>query len=325
MASNEQVLRVSRTVILAKIEVTEGTDPVPTGADNAIQVQEATVGPAGTVLDRNPIKGTLGPLAPVQGQLWFEFSIVVEGKSNGNADAGNVANKIEFDTLMQISGLKPEYSVGNWIKYRPVSTPSDMKTATLYVFFDGVRHVLRACRANCEYSVEAGNWGTYTFTGMGLWQKPSDVALPSTPNIYQTSPPVLESACVDLGSPSVFNPVIQSFSVNMNNEIGTRTDPCSSYAVKGFVLGNRDTQGAYNPEATLLADHDWWADYVQKTQRLLEVQVGTTTGQINEVSVPRSVIREMPYGERETWRSFEITYTAVEGSTGDDEVEYIFR
>jgi hypothetical protein len=325
MASNDRPLRIPRTVILAGIEATEGVDPGLTGSANAVQIVEGSLNPGGEVLDRKPLNRTMGPKAPVQGTLMWEFSLTVEAKTNGNADAGNIANKVEFDALMRMCGLRVEYSAGNWIRYRPESDPANQETCTIYVYFDGVRHILRGCRANVEYTVEAGGFGRFVFTGMGLYTKPTDVALPATPNIYQTQPPVLESACVDLGSPSLFNPIIQAFSVNLNNTVSPRIDPCSSYAIKGFVIGDRDTQGSYNPEATLLSDFDWWDDYVQKTERLLEVQVGTTTGQIVETSIPKSVIREMPYGERETFRTFEISYTAAESATGDDEVEYIFR
>ena len=327
MASNDRPLRLSRTVILAKIEVTEGTDPIPTGASDAIQIVEGTLSPAGQIRDRKPLSTSMAPKDPVQGTLYWELTLVVEAKTNGNADAGNVANKVEFDVLHRICGLSPSYEAGTRIRYRPVSDPASHETATIYVYYDGVLHKLRACRGSVEYNTAAGNFGTYSYTIQGLWTKPEDAAIPSTPNIYQTSPPVLQSACMDLGSPSVFNPIIESFNVNMNNSIGTRMDPCSSYAVKGFLLGDRDTQGTYNPEATLLSDHDWWADYTLKTQRKLRIQNGTTTGQIVEVAVPKSVIREMPYGEREIMRTFEISYAAVGGTTnnGDDEVEFIYR
>ncbi len=326
MASNDRPLRIPRTVILAKIESTEGVDANPTGANDAVQITEGTLTPAGEVLDRKPLNRTMGPKAPVQGTLMWEFSFTVEAKTDGNADSGLIANKIEFDALMRICGLAVEYSpAAGHIRYRPESDPANQETATIYVYFDGVKHILRGCRANVEFTVEAGGFGRYVFSGMGLYTKPVDEALPATPNIYQTQPPVLESACVDLGSPSLFNPIIQSISVNMNNTVSPRMDPCSSYAIKGFVIGDRDTNGSYNPEATLLSDFDWWADYTAKTERLLEAQVGTTTGQICEISIPKSVIREMPYGERETFRTFEISYTAAESATGDDEVEFIFR
>jgi hypothetical protein len=327
MASNDRPLRLSRTVILAKIEVDEGIDPTPTGASDAVQITEGTLTLGGEVLDRKPLSTSMAPKAPVQGTLWWEFTCTVEAKTNGNADAGTVGNKVEYDTLMRICGLAVAYEAGTRIRYRPASDPANHETATIYVYFDGVRHILTACRGNVEYTTTAGNFGTFTFTIMGKYNAPTDAALPTTANIYQTQPPVLHQACVDLGSPSVFNPIIESFGVNMNNEVGPRLDPCSTYAVKGFLIGDRNTQGTYNPEATLVADHVWFTDFTAKTERLLDVQNGTTAGQIVQVKVPKSVIREMPYGERETFRTFEISYTAAGGTTnnGDDEVEFIFR
>lgn len=323
MASNDRPLRIPRTVILVKQEVTEGTDPIPSATTDAVQIVEGTLAPAGEVRDRKPLSASMSPKAPVQGTLMWDISLTVEAKTDGSANSGLAANQPEFHELLRASGLKQTLNPGVSIEYTPESDPDSQPTVTIYVYFDGVLHKLRACRFNCEHNVEAGNFGTFVFTGNGLYTKPDDAALPTTPNIVKTDPPVLESACVELGSPSAaaFNPILQNFTLNMNTTISPRIDPCSSYAIKGFLIGDRDPQGTYNPEATLLADHDFWDDYVQKTQQRLLVQLGKTAGQIVETDVPLSVIREMPYGERETFRTFEISYTAV----GDDDDELIFR
>jgi len=325
MASNAQVLRLPRTVILADTEVTEGVDPGLSASTNAIQITEGTLTPAGEIRDRKPHSASMSPKAPVQGTLMWDISLTVEAKTNGSANSGLVGDVPEFDVLMTAAGLQRVLNMGTSIEYWPESDPTNQKTVTIYVYYDGVKHVLRACRFNVEFNVEAGNFGAFVFTGHGLYSSPVDEAIPATPNILATDPPVLAGACVELGSPegSAFNPIIQNFTLNMNNAIAPRLDPCATYAIKGFVLGDRDPQGTYNPEATRIADYDFWDDFENKTQRRLEVQTGYTAGQIIEVYVPKSVIRELPYGERETWRTFEITYTAV--GTDDDECVFRFR
>ena len=323
MASNDRPLRIPRTVILVKEEVTEGVDPIPDPLVDAVQITEGTLTPAGEVRDRKPLSPSMSPKAPVTGTLFWDLSVTCEAKTNGNANSGLIADVPEFDKLMLSGGLKRTLNVGTSIEYTPESDPALQKTVTIYVYFDGVLHIIRGYRCNVEYNVEAGNFGMFVFTGNGLYLEPTDAALPATPNIIKTDPPVLQAACVDLGSPSAaaFNPIIQNFTLNMNTTVSPRLDPCSTFAIKGFVIGDRDPQGTYNPEATLLSDHNFWDDYVNKVQQRLFVQTGIVAGQIIEADVPLSVIREMPYGERETFRTFEISYTAV----GDDDDELIWR
>ena len=56
---------VKKSVVLAKIEATYNTDPVPVAATDAVKVENLSHGPANQkMVEQNPVKNTLGKEVP---------------------------------------------------------------------------------------------------------------------------------------------------------------------------------------------------------------------------------------------------------------------
>jgi len=85
------ILLTRKTIILAKLEATYGTDPIPTTALDAILVGQPTLTVDGELLTRDFVKESLSRESHVVGTKVVNISFPVEMKSSGNTDAPGVS------------------------------------------------------------------------------------------------------------------------------------------------------------------------------------------------------------------------------------------
>lgn len=155
---------IKKTVILAKTEVTTGTDAVPTGAANAVKAFDMSITP----LEMSPI--TLAVMAG-----WFGAAMSVPGASYVKcsfsvalAGAGLAATAPAWGALMlacassEATGLLTP----NRVEYMPAS--DTLKTATIYYYDDGLIHKLVGCMGGPKLSVKAGEVAKLTFDFVGV-------------------------------------------------------------------------------------------------------------------------------------------------------------
>lgn len=107
-------LLTRKSLILAKVETTEGTDALPTQANDAILVSEPNFEIDPNILERNNTKATLSPDSVVVGRKLASFSATVELKGNGSQNSGNVNDRPQIGTLLRGCGyVESGISSGN--------------------------------------------------------------------------------------------------------------------------------------------------------------------------------------------------------------------
>lgn len=169
--------------LLAKIETTEGTDAVPTGVANAIQIMNGTVGVANEKLER-PLDRpyfTADPFVPVGEYGFIEGDIELVGA----AAAGSAS---PLSPILRASSLAESLVVGPpaLARYNPVS--SSIASISAYFHHAGVQYKLLGARAklsgltiaikkypmakvriegNCVQGVEAAFPGTVDYSAFG--------------------------------------------------------------------------------------------------------------------------------------------------------------
>jgi hypothetical protein len=311
---------VRNRVLLAKEESAYGQDPTPTVADNAIEAKNIKVSYQGDLLQRDNVRSNISPVSPVLGKRWVEVTFEAELKGSGTAGtAGKLGDLLEACSMAETVSTGGSSSV----VYKPTS--SSQKSITIYVYDNdagsAVLHKITGAVGTFTLKLTAGQFGVLSFTFKGLYNLPTDQALPSAPTYESTLPPIVESANFTLNSDTDL--VLQELSLDLANEIAVRDDISASTGIKAFQIANRNPKGNFNPEAMLLASYDFWSDWVASTQRALSVVIGATAGNIITITAPKVTIDSLADGERERVLTKEIPFSLGQNA-GNDEISIKF-
>ena len=165
-------LSVRNTLVLAKLEVTEGVDPIPTAVSDAILANEVTITPQPDIVESNEFSGALDVGEPIIGGTPMQITIQVYLKGSGAAGTAP-----EVDPLLQACGLDPTIIASTSVAYSLISVA--IKSATIYVYRDGLLWKITGCRGNAELVMVTRQLGIWNFTFTGRFLDKSDVAIPS--------------------------------------------------------------------------------------------------------------------------------------------------
>jgi hypothetical protein len=181
------------TVILAKSEVTYGTDPTPTGAANAMLVSNVSITPLNAQnVPRDLITGYMGGFQHLVGTRYVECSFDVELVGSGTAGTAPA-----WGPLMLACGFAEAVTASTRVDYTPVS--SSFGSATIYYYDDGLLHKLTGARGNVTFRLGSGGRPVMSFSFLGLYNTPT-AAANATPTLtgFQVPAVVSEANTADL-------------------------------------------------------------------------------------------------------------------------------
>ncbi|HKQ24090.1 MAG TPA: hypothetical protein VJT81_06575 [Burkholderiales bacterium] len=303
------------TVILAKVESTYNVDPTPTGAADAILIENPSWSlDSARRFERQPVKASLAPLKSLYGGSLMTISFDVEVKGSGAA-----GTPPELGVLLRGCGFAETIIGGTSVEYKPAS--SALKSITIYYFEDGIRRVVTGARGNCNFNGEVGGPGKFSFTFTGHYSAPTDVALP-TPTYDSTVPSVwlgMSSFLVDS-----FAAVVTKFAFDMGNEIAK---PGTIVAADGYGeirITRRNITGSLDPEQTLVATYNWinkWQTVA--TGAFTTGTLGSVAGNRYLITMPALTWSSLSPGDKEGISTFEAAFEARE-SSADDEVSILY-
>lgn len=303
-----------REVILAKLEVTYNTDPVPVGTTDAILVEDPSWALEGLRMHERPaVRPSLGKLQQVYGGTLKSVSFVCEMKGSGAAGTAP-----EIGVLLRGCGLDETIVASTSVTYAPVSTGHE--SITIYYFQDGIRHVLTGCRGNVSIEGEAGGIWKASFTFTGHSDAATDVALP-TPAYDSTVPaPYLNAAFTIDG----FSGIISKLNMDLSNQISMPADCSASDGFGEIQISGRDVNGSFDPEYTVVASEDWEGNFRSgASMALASGAIGGTAGNIINISNPAVSYRSISPGDKDGIRTLETPFGAAESAT-DDEISIAF-
>lgn len=165
---------IRNTAILAKVETTEGTDAVPTGAANALLVSDVSINPLNAQnVSRDLIRAYFGGSEQLVGTAYKEVGFTVE-----LAGSGTAATAPAWGALLQACGFA-ETVGASWVGYAPAA-PSAQKSATIYYYDDGVLHKLLGAKGTFTVSATVGGRPTLAFNFIGIDGGDTAVSNPAT-------------------------------------------------------------------------------------------------------------------------------------------------
>jgi len=279
-------LYVDKLAILAKIEPAYGTDAIPTGVANALQVSNVTFTPlAGSEENRDLIKPYMGHqgVTLVGNYRQIEFDVEM-----GGAGAAGTAPK--YGVLLRSSGFGEVISAGVEASYSPVSGAFD--AASIYYFLDGKKWVMLGCRGKVALTIEPLKKPRFKFTLSGLLGTVSDLALPTADYTGFIEPPVVSKANTTFTLGGLAAPM-----AGLTIDGGQQIEPRFLVNYEAIEHVDRKMTGSVVLDQVLQATKDWEGISIAGTKQTLAVQHGTAAGNIVALSAPKVQIGRITHGD----------------------------
>jgi hypothetical protein len=304
-----------KRLILAKTESTYGTDPTPTGAANAILVRNLEITPlqADTVT-RDLIRPYLGNSDQLLAQTRVEVTFEVELAGSGTAGTAPA-----YGPVLKACGLSETVAASTSVTYAPVS--ASFSSVTIYFHNDGIRHKVTGCRGTFELNAEVGQIPVISFTMTGIYNAPTDEALPSPTYANQSAPLIFKNGNTSNFSIFSYSGCLQSLSFQMANEVVYRE---LVGCTKESLIVNRAPAGDVVIEAPSIATKDFFAIATGSSTGSISFQHGGTAGNIVTFTTAQSDIANPSYSDQDGIQMLNLPYVAVPTSAGNDELSLVY-
>ena len=294
-------------LILAKEEVTQFTDPVPTPAANSILVKNLKITPLKVESeDRALIRDYFGnsEQIPVAEEAMIEFDVEMQG-------SGTAATAPKWGPLVKACGFGE--TVAADVAYSPVST--GFKFVTIYGYRDGVLYKMTGCHGSLSVDMAAKKIPHLKFKFVGKYVPVSDAAIPGGSDFAGFKQP-LASLPANTGTLTVdgYAAKVSAFTCDMATEI--------SHAIwmnlETIAPVDRKPKGSITVEAVTVATKDYFAMVRAATLGVFTLTHGTAVGYKVKLDAPKMQlvdVNEVEYAGALAYQ-FNVTFSP---STGNDE------
>ena len=269
-----------KTVILVKVETTAGTDAVPTGTLNAIQVANMSITP----VDAKMV--TLNTITP-----WFGGSRDLTATS---------CVKISFDVLLAGSGTAATAPAWGALllgcamaESTGLVTPArveydcvtdSLKTVTIYYYHDGVLHKALGCMGSPKLSAKSGEAPKFTFDFTGIDGIPTATAnATAVLTAWKTPATITKANVTDVLLGCTYAAGVLTGGTSYNSS-GLTLDWGNSVAFspllsqEQIVLSDRAVKGALELDLTAAQEVTQIAAVKANTLTSMGFTIGTATG-----------------------------------------------
>ena len=215
----------------------------------------------GEMLTRDYSKKSLTPVQGVMGNKSIGLSFSCELKGAGGGGSGALPTVNELDVLLKACGFGrvDDASGSNYNRvYKPVS--ESFESCAIDVFADGLKWTLRGCVGNATFKFEQGKSSMVDFAFSAMYADPSDAAM--TDPTYDANLPVpLTYANLQAADQTALP--ASTLEVALNNEIVEyyNMSKQASAMPERFMIASRAPAGSFNPQAVLIADEPWLANW----------------------------------------------------------------
>jgi hypothetical protein len=309
-------LLTRKRVILSKLETVYGTDPVPTGAANAIQVKSINVTPMETTLvQRDLIRQYMGNSESLAGAVYGKLEIEVElsGSGTGGTAPG-------FGQLLRACGMAETIVAGTSVAYSPVS--GGFESVTNYFNQDGVLHKMTGSRGSWSLAFSAQGIPMLKFAFQGLYVPVAD-ASPPTGVVYTTFALPLVVNNINTTAMSLqgyAGLVLSDLSIDVANAVTFRSLPGGTEQV---MITDRKPAGSITFEATTVAQKDWWTAARNAVTGPLTLTHGLVAGNKVKIDAPKAQITAPNYADKDGIAMIQANLVLVP-NTGNDELTLTF-
>lgn len=299
-----------RSVLLAKIETTYNTDPIPTGAANAILVENLNFSWSDSrMAERQVVRTVQGKLKPLFGGTLATITFDVEVKGSGTAGTAP-----EIGPLLRAASFSETIVATTSVAYTLVSTAQE--SATFYFYLDGKLYKMTGARGTSTGDLSVGAYGKLSFSFTGHTAQATDTAL-ATPTYSSQIPPVLVSVPFTIDT---YSAVITSLKYDTGVQLAKPPSILASDGYGAITVVGRSVTGSIDPEDVLIATHDFEARWRAGTAMALTTGViGSTAGNRYKIDMPSVVYNDAPgMADRDGIATLEMKFMSQALTTDDD-------
>lgn len=309
-------LKTEKLIILAKLEVTYGTDPTPAGADAMLATNVQLRAMEGNTIDRGLMRDGLGNQLQfhVGTHVGLSFDIEMAG-------AGTAGDVPAYSPLMRAAGFAETDGVSD-VQYDPVS--SSEESCTIYFYWDGQLHKLTGVRGSVSPALNVNGIPVFRFSFMGLWNEPATAAMPTAVFSGFVKPVPVNATNTPTVSLHGYTPKMASLSIDG----GVRTGYREYAAGQGPEIEVRDrrTSGSMRIAAPILSTKNYFQIAKAETLGALQVVHGTTAGNIVQIDGPNVQILTPEYSDDDGTLMLDLGLSFIPTDGGvDDEIKYTIK
>ncbi len=308
-------LLTRKRLILLESESTYGTDPTPTGVD-AVLVRDLNITPLQSdTVSRDLVRPYLGASEQLLANTRVEVTFSVELAGSGTAGTAP-----RYGKALLACGLSETVVASTSVTYAPVS--ASFGSCTIYYNIDGVRHKVTGARGTFVLNGAVGEIPTIDFTFTGIYNAPTDTALPSATYADQATPVVFKEGNTSGFQLLSYSGCLQSVSFDVGNSLIYRE---LVGCTKQVLLTDRAATGSVTIEAPTIAQKDYFtAALSDGTLGNLLFQHGQTAGNIVDFASTRVDIGDVTYSDQDGVHMLTIPYTCVPSTAGNDEFSLVY-
>jgi hypothetical protein len=308
-------LLTRKRLILLESESTYGTDPTPTGAD-AVLVRDLNITPLQSdVVSRDLVRPYLGASEQLLANTRVECTFSVELAGSGTAGTAP-----RYGKALLACGMSETIVATTSVTYAPVS--ASFGSCTIYYNIDGVLHKVTGARGTFTINGAVGEIPTIDFTFTGIYNTPTDTALPSVTYGDQATPAVFKAGNTTGFELLSYAGCLQSVSFDVGNTLVYRE---LVGCTKEVLLTDRASTGSVTLEAVTMATKNYFtAALSDGTLGNLLFQHGQTAGNIIDFASTRVDIGDVSYSDQDGIHMLNIPYTCVPSTAGNDEFSLVY-
>jgi len=330
------MLLTNRGEAIVKLEGTAFTGEVLADGDHVIRFSSPPEYSANIAeYQRDILDGTLDQWTSVMGKQTGQITLKVDV-----APGATITTEPAYSRLLTMCGMKvtgwsadAEVAVGSavhGISWRPhadfTHQPGTIEVQEILEGSSADMLVTRLVGAMCNLQIMIGTVGEplqFIFTISGSLNLISDRAfaskLDSTLGTIVPPPVMGISALQALGDEQD----LDSFEINLNNELGEWPDPTKTGGVKGFYVSKKRPTLVMDPTMKLQATENWYADWTDETTGLLSINMGISPS--IGITAPALQLVSNEFGDRNGARLLNKTFlfTSAEGANPNSVVEIL--
>jgi hypothetical protein len=308
-------LLTRKRLILLESEGTYGTDPTPTGVD-AVLVRDLNITPLQSdTVSRDLVRPYLGASEQLLSNTRIEVTFSVELAGSGAAGTAP-----RYGKALLACGMAETVVASTSVTYAPVS--ASFGSCTIYYNIDGVRHKVTGARGTFTINGAVGEIPTIDFTFTGIYNAPTDTALPSATYADQATPVVFKEGNTSGFQLLSYSGCLQAVSFDIGNSLIYRE---LVGCTKEVLLTDRAATGSVTIQAPTIAQKDYFtAALSDGTLGNLLFQHGQTAGNIVDFASTRVDIGDVTYSDQDGVHMLTIPYTCVPSTAGNDEFSLVY-
>ncbi len=297
------MLMAKRACIKVDIEsVAKGTAVVPA---TPVLAYDVTCDPTSEYIER---RGPGGHIQGVRGAMSGKCSFKTHYRGSGTTTTADPGIAV----LLQCCG---------WILaggvYTPCRVVGSQKTATIYVYKDGMLKALVGAHGKCSLEAKPGGPLEMSWDFVGIWVDPSAVALPALSHTT-VQPARFVSASLASGAAAL---QIGSLKVDLGNDPQNLPDANTASGIAYGYSPDCSPTITLDPLAVLEATHSFLANWKAGTTSAFTATIGTAANNKVTIAAPKLLYRDVPEGVRNEGVIYNLVGLCLANSdAGDDEI-----